>query len=149
MYGKDQADYIDALLDAIDVAPEGAHLSQRSINDRRTVIRSWMRATEPADAKLARPRSTDAAEPNDIRESNRRNLTVLQAELAKVPSSCFDLDEITGLPKLGLPVPPRPDVDTQLDPTIVRLRRQLIHDSYVLTASFFVNDTRYLTVDFR
>jgi hypothetical protein len=151
-YNERAADYrewVDALLDALDVAADGARFSARGVDTRRALMRGWLAATEPADALLYRPRPSDADEPHGLQASNAMNLEASKRFMASLPADARELDPATGLPRYQPPTPTWPQISDGLGPTgtPVRLRRQLAHSSYVLTASFFSEDVRSLTVE--
>ena len=139
--------WIDALLDALDSAPDGARFADRDVASRRAVLLEWSRASEPADALLNRARPNDASEPDDLTAANAATTDACAAQLASLPADALDLDPVTGLPNYLPPTPSWPDIGdgTGAVGTPVRLRRDLLCSSYALIASFFVDDTRYLT----
>jgi hypothetical protein len=145
----DYGSWVDAVLDALDVAADGARFSTRAVKARRDLMRSWIDATEPADKLLHRPRPSDAREPRGLVASNQMNLEASKRFMASLPADAKELDPLTGLPRYQPPTPSWPQISDGLGPTgtPVRLRRQLAHSSYVLVASFFNDDTRYLTVE--
>lgn len=142
-------EWVDAVLDAVDVAADGARFCERGVKARRSLMRSWIDATEPADRLLDRPRPNDAKEPRSLRASNQMNLDACKRFMASLPADAKTLDPLTGLPRYQPPTPAWPQISDGLGPlgTPVRLRRQLAHSSYILVASFFSEDTRTMTVE--
>jgi len=148
-YGKADPEYktwIEALLDAVDSAPAGVPFADLPVADRRQTVHEWIHQSEPDDAILYRPRPSDARLPTDLRASNSIQVRAIATIRDALPPGALDLDPGTGLPKHKFPRPSMPTVPTgSAVSTPVRLRRYLCHSSYVLVASFFVDDTRYLT----
>lgn len=151
-YAQRDSDYgvwVDAVLDAVEVADRGARFSERGVKARRALIRSWIDATEPADKLLERARPNDVNEPRSLKASNEMNLEACKRFMAWLPEDAKTLDPATGLPRYQPPVPAWPEISDGLGPvgTPVRLRRQLAHSSYILVASLFSEDTRTMTVE--
>jgi hypothetical protein len=142
-------EWVDAVLDALDVADDGPRFSARGVNARRSLMRGWLGATEPADALLYRARPSDAQEPRGLEASNAMNLEASKKFMSSLPAEAKELDPATGLLRYQPPTPTWPKISDGLGPTgtPVRLRRHLAHSSFVLTASLFSEDIRSLTVE--
>jgi hypothetical protein len=137
--------WVDVLLDAVDVAPAGARFADRNLKDKQATIRSWLLAIEPDDATLRVVRPTDAALPSDLRASNAVVAQWIDGVRNSLPAEALGLDPQTLLPAYAPPVTTATALPTGTPiSSPVRLRRCLYHGAYVLLASFFIDDTRYL-----
>lgn len=151
-YAQGSAEYrawVEALLDALDLAPAKGRFTERAVGERRELLRGWLRATESADKLLHRPRPSDANEPATLIASNEMNVEAIKKFMATIPDDQKKLDPVTGLLKYRPAKPDRRNITDGLSSTgtPVRLRRQLSHSAYVLIVSFFIEDTRYVTVE--
>lgn len=142
--GPEYGQYVDTLLDAVDSAPTGARFADQGLVVRKAILHEWHTAKDADDdLALQGRRPSDSEGPTDIRERNAWLAEKIKAFTATLSPEDIELDPKTMMPRFmgRLPTPPKPKLPAggPLD-TPVRLRRHLDRSSYLLLASFFVDD---------
>jgi hypothetical protein len=141
---------VDALLDAVDSAPQGLRFHAQSTSDRRRQVRTWSTATEPADALMQRPRPGDTSGPTSLKARNEAIAAQVRTAWAAIPEADRKPDPTTALLPDAPATPPGPPSTDGKGPlgTPVRMGRYLYYSSYMLLASFFIEDMdpKYVTL---
>ena len=138
--------WVDALLDGLEAAPDGAEFSALSVADRRTALRAWWSASESADSLMFTPRPGDSPSNGDVRVQLSRLVIEFKAAAAAMPTDAKELAPEDWLPRYRpASGPPVPITDGEPLGTTVRVRRQLRVDAYRLVGGLFLDDSRLLS----
>lgn len=138
-------EWLDSMLDALEVAPRGGSFSALSATDRRRALRDLVRDPDPDAQKARRPLPGDLADGATLDSAIERHAARIKAFTATLRPEDLELDEVTGLPRFD-PAPPPKEKITVGGPLDSPVRqRYFLHESVVRFAqSFFVEDPRAL-----
>lgn len=142
--GEQFGQYVDALLDAVDSAPEGTRFADQGLIARQATLLEWRAAHDSNDdLRFQGRRPSDSEGPTDIRERNEWMAAKIKKHMATLSPEDMEIDPKTLMPRIvgRAPTPPMPKVPT-CGPigTPVLLRRSLERSSYLMLAGLFVDD---------